>query len=148
MIVALLVAFIVVLIDQGVKYWITMTLPLYQVRSFIPGTLDLTHIRNHGASWGILQGEQFFFVSLTFAVLGYLFYRIYRYKFSSAWVYIGYGCLIGGAMGNLIDRLLNGYVVDMLALRWFEFPIFNVADMALTFGVGILILLTVREIEI
>ena len=148
MLIALLVAFIVVLIDQGVKYWITMSLPLYQVRTFIPGTLDLTHIRNQGASWGILQGEQFFFVSLTLAVLVYLVYRIYTHRFRSQWVYLGYGCLIGGAIGNLIDRLLNGYVVDMLAIRWFDFPIFNVADVALTLGVGVLILLTVKEIEI
>ena len=73
--------------------------------------------------------------------MAFFSYKICRRQASSTWVNLAYDCLVGGAVGNLLDRLLNGYVVDMLQLDFVSFPIFNLADTALTVGVLILLLM-------
>ena len=141
----MLVAFATVLgiliVDQGLKFWVLTHLALGQQMELVPGFLSLTHIQNRGASWGILPGAQGLFIGISFLAVAFFIYKIYKKHASSSWVNFAYGCLVGGALGNLIDRLVNGYVVDMLQLDFVSFPIFNLADTALTVGVLILLLM-------
>ena len=141
----MLVAFATVLgiliVDQGLKFWVLTHLALGQQMEIVPGFLSLTHIQNRGASWGILPGAQGLFIGISLLAVAFFSYKIYRRQASSTWINLAYACLVGGALGNLLDRLLNGYVVDMLQLDFVSFPIFNLADTALTVGVLILLLM-------
>ncbi|WP_456048885.1 signal peptidase II [Abiotrophia defectiva] len=141
----MLVAFATVLgiliVDQGLKFWVLTHLALGQQMELVPGFLSLTHIQNRGASWGILPGAQGLFIGISLLAVAFFSYKIYRRQASSNWVNLAYACLVGWAVGNLLDRLLNGYVVDMLQLDFISFPIFNLADTALTVGVLILLLM-------
>lgn len=142
MFIGLLIAFFVIILDQIVKFWVIQTLPLHESRDFIPGLLDFFHLRNEGASWGILSGQQMLFILLTVGMLIYLFYQLKHTSSYQKLSQIAYGLLIGGAIGNLIDRIRLGYVVDMFRFLWIDFPIFNVADIALTLGL-VIILVTI-----
>lgn len=140
MAIAYLVALLMVLIDQIIKKWTTSSLQLHESRSGIDGLFDFYYIRNEGAGWGILQGRMWFFYVVTFVIIVYLIYLIYKHRQGSLFLNCTYGLLLGGAIGNLIDRIINGYVIDMFRLTFMNFPIFNVADMALSIGVVLLII--------
>lgn len=140
MAIAYLVALLMVLIDQIIKKWTTSSLQLHESRSGIDGLFDFYYIRNEGAGWGILQGRMWFFYVVTFVIIVYLIYLIYKHRQGSLFLKCTYGLLLGGAIGNLIDRIINGYVIDMFRLTFMNFPIFNVADMALSIGVILLII--------
>jgi len=103
----------------------------------IEGFLDITSHRNYGASWGMFQDRLVFFIIVTIIALGaFLFLaRDSDYK-SKPFYSIGIALLIGGTIGNFIDRIRLGYVIDFIDTMIFtyDFPIFNVADMALTVG--------------
>lgn len=140
MAIAYLVALLMVLIDQIIKKWTTSSLQLHESRIGIDGLFDFYYIRNEGAGWGILQGRMWFFYVVTFVIIVYLIYLIYKHRQGSLFLKCTYGLLLGGAIGNLIDRIINGYVIDMFRLTFMNFPIFNVADMALSIGVVLLII--------
>jgi signal peptidase II len=147
----LLLAFIVpvvIVLDQFTKYLVVQKFRLGETIPIISGFFNLTYIRNTGAAFGILaQAEPAFripfFVIVPVVALGaiaYIFKKIAPkdLKLSSA-----LSLVIGGAIGNLIDRLQLGYVVDFLDFHWsyqYHFPAFNVADSAICVGVGILML--------
>lgn len=135
MILAFIVTFCVVILDQSVKNWIVNSLELHHSMSGVPQLFDFFHIRNEGASWGIFAGQRGVFIMLTLVVCGYIVYTIVTHRKERAFFYVAYGLLLGGAIGNLIDRIRLGYVIDMFRLQFMEFPIFNVADIALTLGV-------------
>lgn len=121
--------------DQLLKYWTVSHLALGQVKPLVPHFMSLTYLQNNGAAWNILAGRQAFFLILTplvMAILAYLLYRAPRKQYFYAF---GLTLMLAGALGNFIDRLCLGYVVDMLQLTWFNFPIFNLADTALTIGI-------------
>lgn len=137
---AFIVAFLVTIIDQFVKKWTTNSLQLHESRDGIQGVFDFYYIRNEGAGWGILQGQMWFFYIVTLIILAYLVYIIYKHRQSNVLQKVTYGLLLGGALGNFIDRILLGYVVDMFRLLFINFPIFNIADMALSLGIFLLII--------
>ena len=137
---AYIVAFLITVFDQFVKKWTTNTLQLHESKPGINGLFDFYYIRNEGAGWGILQGQMWFFYVVTLIIISYLFYLIYKHRQSNVWVKITYGLVLGGAIGNFIDRIFFGYVVDMFRLSFINFPIFNVADSALSVGIILLII--------
>ena len=145
MLVALVTIVGLIIADQGLKFWVVSNLALRSQIKLIPGFFSLTHVQNRGASWGILPGAQGLFIAITVLAVTFFSYKIYKKHASSSWVNFAYGCLVGGALGNLIDRLVNGYVVDMLQTDFISFPIFNLADSALTIGVIILLLLAKEQ---
>ncbi|MBS4455954.1 signal peptidase II [Tuanshanicoccus lijuaniae] len=147
MIIGLCVAFFIIMIDQLVKYWTINHIGLHQSLPGIPNVFDFFYIQNTGASWGIFSGQFKLFFIITLLVVGYLLYLLYKTTSKQKLSRIAYGLLIGGALGNFIDRLLNGYVIDMFRLLFINFPIFNVADIALTVGVLMLILLLILDKE-
>ena len=132
--------------DQLVKHWVSATVALNSSQPMVPNLLAITNLRNDGAAWSILEGQQWFFTVVTLialAVLAYLFYR-WRRQPRLLWPLT---LILAGAIGNFIDRLQNGYVVDMFELLFINFPVFNVADLCLTVGVLWLVVIFIREEE-
>ena len=135
----LFVAFIVAA-DQITKYLTVACIPLYENISFLPGLLDLTYVQNTGAAFSSFEGQQWLFV-LIFAVFTGLIVYEYR-KQSMGFTPFERWCIAaiyGGGLGNMIDRIRMGYVVDMIETTFMDFPVFNVADCFITCGCVLLI---------
>ena len=141
---ALLVAGGIIALDQWTKGLVRQTF-LYegQGRTLIPGLLNLCYVRNTGAAWGVLAGQQFFLVLFSLVAVGYLLWRRHAVfgHLSLRWLVLG--LLMGGILGNLIDRVWLRYVVDFIDFHYKQhhFPAFNVADSSICIGVGLFILL-------
>ena len=142
--IAYIVGLALLVADQVFKLFINQTIPLGEVRSLIPSVLSLTNLRNDGAAWSILAGNQTLFILITILallVLGYLLITQRNY----VWYRWGLSLMISGTLGNFIDRIRLKYVVDMFQVEWFNFPIFKIADSCLTIGVFILMIAIIRD---
>ncbi|MFD1672235.1 signal peptidase II [Agrilactobacillus yilanensis] len=134
----LAIAGVAVLLDQLVKHWIVANLVVGQTQALMPKLMDLLYVRNYGAAWSILQGKTWFFYIVTTIATIVILYLLIRKKEVHPLFKISLSLLLGGALGNLIDRIHLGYVVDMFQLKFINFPIFNVADTFVTIGVILL----------
>ncbi|MDR2975802.1 MAG: signal peptidase II [Streptococcaceae bacterium] len=137
-ILSLILIILGIIADQLVKHWTVSNIPLGTVKKFIPGFMSLTHLTNSGAAWSMLQGQQWIFNILTpIAMLVALYFL---WKKNEQIVYnIGLSLIISGALGNWIDRIRQGFVVDMFQTDFMNFAIFNVADSLLSVGFVVLI---------
>ncbi|MCF8052490.1 MAG: signal peptidase II [Desulfobacterales bacterium] len=140
------IAAFVILLDQFSKLVVLNTIPLYDSIPVVPGFFHLTHIQNPGGAFGFLarQGALvrnivFLFVSVVALCLIFIFYR--NTPSTHRWLGAGFALIFGGAVGNLIDRVRFGRVVDFLDvfIGEYHWPAFNVADSAVTIGIGIFI---------
>ncbi len=103
----------------------------------IPNVLSFISVHNYGASFGVLDGARWFFIVLAilFVIGMVLFDFLYKKNFrANGWYRVGFALILGGIIGNLVDRIAFGYVRDFISLDFIDFPVFNIADMALTFG--------------
>ncbi|MCT1175718.1 signal peptidase II [Pediococcus pentosaceus] len=139
-----IVGLLLLVIDQLVKSAVSNQIALGTVKSFIPGVLSLTNLRNDGAAWSILSGNQIFFYLITVVALVVLIYLLVTQRQHLLYQW-GLTLMITGTLGNCIDRIRLKYVVDMFQIDFFNFPIFNIADMCLTFGVIILFIAIIRD---
>lgn len=139
-----MVSLLLLVIDQLVKSAVSNQIALGTVKSFIPGVLSLTNLRNDGAAWSILSGNQIFFYLITVVALVVLIYLLVTQRQHLLYQW-GLTLMITGTLGNFIDRIRLKYVVDMFQIDFFNFPIFNIADMCLTFGVIILFIAIIRD---
>lgn len=135
-----LLAAVLIAIDQLVKWETVQNFALYEGRDVIPGVFSLYYIQNQGAAWGIFQGRMGFFFIITVLVVGYMIYTFHKVPLKSRLAGISFSLILAGALGNFIDRMRLGYVVDMFRLDFINFPIFNVADVCLTVGVLVMII--------
>ena len=142
-----LAAVILILLDQLSKQWIVNHIPLNAIRKCVPGIFSLTYLRNYGAAFSILQNQQWFFTVITLAVVGAACSYFIKNINGNFWFLFGLLLIISGGIGNFIDRLRLGYVVDMVHLDFMNFAIFNVADSYLTVGVVILFIALWKEEE-
>ena len=126
-------AALVVLLDQFIKHWIVLTLPLHENTGLIPGILGLTHIENSGAAFSILADQRWLLAGIAFAAALILIFILLRYN-EGFWGTLGLASVLGGTVGNLIDRVFHGYVVDMFVPEFINFAVFNVADIFITLG--------------
>ena len=128
--------------DQWLKYWTLQNLAGAPAIDLIPGIFRLTYVENRGAAFGILQGGTVLLAIvsvLAVALLLYFYKNIPAEK--GVWTMrLSYILVIAGAIGNMIDRIFCGYVVDMLEFYWFSFPVFNLEDCFIVVG-GIAFLL-------
>ncbi|MGY1576582.1 signal peptidase II [Pediococcus pentosaceus] len=139
-----IVGLLLLVIDQLVKSAVSNQIALGTVKSFIPGVLSLTNLRNDGAAWSILSGNQIFFYLITVVALVVLIYLLVTQRQHLLYQW-GLTLMITGTLGNFIDRIRLKYVVDMFQIDFFNFPIFNIADMCLTFGVIVLFIAIIRD---
>lgn len=138
---ALALVIIIIVLDQVTKFVVEWAIPFQGAATskypIISGFLYLTHHRNAGAAWGVFSGQLTFFVVITVLALGVFVYLAKDLNFRRHFFYaIGLTLLTGGAIGNFIDRIRQGFVVDFIDVYIFSynFPVFNVADIALTIG--------------
>ena len=127
--------------DQITKYLVVQNIPLYGEVAVIPGLFHLTYTQNTGAAFSMLRGAQWFFalifLLLTVAVVWDMVKKTMPFTRLERWLIV---CIYAGGLGNMIDRLRLGYVVDMIELEFMQFAIFNVADCFITCGCILLML--------
>ncbi len=125
------------LIDQLLKIIIDMKLKLNQRISIIPNFFSIYYVRNTGAAFSILKDQRYLFIGIAFITFFLLQRYISKTKITKKLEIISLGLLMGGLVGNLIDRLLYGYVIDYLSFNFFgySFPIFNIADIGIVIGI-------------
>ncbi|NTV90254.1 MAG: signal peptidase II [Clostridiales bacterium] len=130
----IIIAALVIAIDQGSKYLISVKIPYGEMIPVLGDFFQLTYHHNQGAAWGILQNARYFFVTLTIIVVAVMIYILF--KTDSKFLKLSLSFLIGGAVGNLIDRIIRGGVTDFLNffIGSYNFPTFNAADMSIVFG--------------
>jgi signal peptidase II len=138
---------VVVLLDQITKFALRQTVGLYEIVPVVPGLLNLTHVRNTGAAFGLFDATDFAYKPLIMTLVGLIallaiaFYAA-RLGPDERLARLGLALILGGAVGNLIDRATAGYVLDFIDFYWagWHFWAFNVADAAITIGAAFMIL--------
>lgn len=150
----LLIVFLVVIaLDQSTKFMIQQTLPLHKKVEILPGFFNLIHVRNTGGAFGIFGGERgplgsVLFLAASLMAVGILMILFLRVKEHERALAFSLALLLGGAFGNLIDRVNYGEVVDFLDfhISSYHWPAFNVADSAISIGIGLMALeLLIKE---
>ena len=146
------IAVAVAIVDQLTKLWIMTTFALHEQQNIIPGVFNLVYVTNTGAAFGFLAGSknllrQSFFVAVAIIALIVIVFAYGHLKRQGRIFVYALGLIAGGAVGNLIDRLRFGSVVDFLDfyLGSYHWPAFNVADSAITVGVALFLLGTLLQ---
>lgn len=142
-----ILAALLVVVDQVVKFLVRANIPLYTRLDFIPG-FDLTYIQNTGAAFSILSSHTWILAALSGVVSVILAVMLAKNYFPEKLAKFSLALLLGGAIGNFIDRALLGFVTDMFATTFMNFPVFNVADMGVVVGGFLLcfyVLLTMKD---
>ena len=135
-----------IILDQITKLIVVNTFNVNESKVIINNFFKFYYIKNTGASFGIFSNQNIFLIILTILILGYIIYDTYKSNKSSLKL-LSTSLILGGAFGNLIDRVFRKYVVDFISFTLFgrEMAIFNVADMLISFGVVIYILIIFKE---
>ncbi|MBI4353844.1 MAG: signal peptidase II [Candidatus Omnitrophica bacterium] len=128
-----LIAALIVTVDQLSKWAIRTTFLPQQSLPILPGIVHLTYARNTGAAFSLFQGHVIPLVLISVVVAGWMVWELLRRPHTNRHTPVALGLILGGAVGNLIDRLRFGYVEDFIDVR--VWPVFNVADSAITIGV-------------
>ena len=139
----LIIVFFVICIDQVSKLLITRSLYLTENVVLIKDFLNITFYANTGAAFGILQSGRIFLICSSFLFLAYLIFEL-RKNINNNLMSLFLTFVISGLLGNLIDRIFRGYVVDFISFRIFN-PIFNVSDIFISVGCALIILLMLKE---
>lgn len=137
----------IVILDQITKLWVQDHLVLFTTHPVIPGFFNLVHVLNRGAAFGFLnrsdiEWQTYFFFAATALAVMIIFHLLRMARDDDKLLIIGLACILGGALGNLIDRIKTGEVVDFLDFYWrgYHWPAFNVADIAIFLGsLGLLV---------
>ncbi len=138
---------IVIAADQITKKWIAATVVRYEKIEVISGFLNITHVKNPGAAFGLGSNSEWaylrpFFIAVSMIAFAIVIYFFLRNKDNSPMLNTGLSLMGGGAIGNLIDRIKYGEVIDFIDVHWSDlhWPTFNVADSAITVGVTLLMI--------
>ena len=124
---------LLIILDQLVKWAVVSNIKLGEVKGFIPSIMSLTYLQNTGAAFSILENQQWLFTIITLLVIGGAIWYLIKNIKGSFWLISGLTLIIAGGLGNFIDRLRQGFVVDMFQVDFINFAVFNVADTYLTF---------------
>lgn len=136
----LLIPVLVIGLDQLVKYWAATDLQAIGSIPLWKGVFHLTYCENTGAAFSMFTGQRWLLLAVTVVFLGVLLWAQHHNWMQNAFGRMSLRFVIGGAIGNMIDRFVLGYVVDMFDFCLIDFPVFNVADIFLCVGVGMMTL--------
>jgi signal peptidase II len=149
---SLIIGGLVLLLDQITKILVDKTMSLYHTIEIIPNFFALTYLRNTGAAFGFLAGDQSvyrvgFFLLVSSIAVGCIFYLLKTARPEKKILLVSLSLILGGAIGNMVDRLRLGEVIDFILVHYYNlyWPAFNVADSAITIGVGLLIFQMIRQ---
>ena len=131
-------ALITIAADQLTKVIVRSSLQLDEAVPVIPGVFEIAYVRNMGAAFGMLPGRRVLFIGVAVLMLGAVAVYWWRARPTSWPVVVALGLVVGGAIGNVIDRVFIGRVTDLLAFSFFS-PVFNIADAAIWVGVAALV---------
>lgn len=137
--VAIIIGIVLAVVDQIIKYFVSLYLQPIGSVSVIDNLFKLTYVENKGVAFGMFSDMRWLFVALTSVLLFFIIFYMFKKRPSGKMFYIASGLIIGGGIGNLIDRLLYGYVIDYLSLSFFS-PVCNFADYCITIGTALLII--------
>lgn len=142
------IASVVVIIDQIVKLVVKNTMDLYQIIIVIPNFFNFTYIKNTGAAFSFMKDKLSLLIIIGAICLGSLIYYIHKENNFNSLTIISIGIILGGVIGNFIDRIFCHGVIDYLSFKIFgyNFPIFNIADIGITVGI-ILFIIEVLFVE-
>ena len=143
----ILIVAAVMLADQLSKQFIMRTMEIGQSITVISNFLYVTYVRNPGAAFGMLPYQTAFFVVITVLVGAFIIYYYRLLGEDHKWLRLGLSLQLGGALGNLVDRLSEGYVVDFINFTIWP-PVFNIADSAIVIGIGIFLIAFWRNPEL
>ena len=136
----------IILIDQFTKYIILKNYNTFANKNFILFKLDF--VKNYGAAFNIFHGSRIFLsiISIIFSII--LIYLILRINSSNYYELYSYSLILGGTVGNGIDRIINGFVIDFINLNIINFPVFNIADISINVGFIVLLIRTFKKQKI
>lgn len=154
----IIIPLLVIIVDQLTKLIVNFNMELYSSVRVIPGILDFTYIRNDGAAWGMLDDKRWVFLLLSTVAIAVIIFVLARYRDSHIMMRIPLALILGGGIGNMIDRclytesfldgtsklfgegyrLFDGVVIDFIEATFIDFPVFNIADCAVTVGTALL----------
>jgi signal peptidase II len=138
-----LAAVSVLVLDQFTKHVIATGFEPGESRIAIPHVLWWTFVQNHRGAFGLFGSQAWLLVAMAIAVLGVFWFAFREAAANSALVRVAFGAIVGGAIGNIVDRFHYGFVVDFIDLHWW--PVFNVADSCITVGVALLVLSSLAQ---
>ena len=137
---------IFLIIDIISKLVVSSLMNVYDSIVIIKNFFCITYVRNTGAAWSIFEGRVLGIIVVSLIIISFIVYYISKQKVKSKLEKIGYSLILGGSLGNLLDRVIYGYVIDFLDFNIFgyDYPIFNLADSFIFVGVMLLIIYTWR----
>ncbi len=133
-------------LDQLTKWLAVEFLSHIITCPLIEGVLHLTYVENEGAAFGMLADKPWIFITVSSVTIAVLAFLLYAGRFSNLLYSVSISLIISGGIGNMIDRLANGYVVDFVDFRLINFAVFNTADIFVCVGAGLLILALILDI--
>ncbi|MFW5731137.1 MAG: signal peptidase II [Desulfonatronovibrionaceae bacterium] len=145
--IAMVLSLCILVLDQALKLWVQKTIPLWDSVPVIPGLLNLVHVLNKGAAFGFLADldgnmQTYFFIGVTGLAIVLIFHLLKTVDRHDPYLFSALGLILGGALGNLVDRIRLGMVIDFLDfyVGSHHWPAFNVADMAISTGAILLLI--------
>ena len=143
------ISFICILIDQIIKFIITINLNFTESINIIKNFFRITYLQNNGAAFSILSGNRIFLILITLFSLILIYFILIKNKKINNIESICYGSLIGGIIGNLIDRIRLGYVIDYLDFNFgnYQYPVFNFADILIVVSAITLLIISLKEVK-
>lgn len=142
-----IISLILIIVDQFIKAVVSYKMHLYETFPLFKGILDINLVHNTGAAFSFLQGGRILFIIIAILVVLLLSIYIHNSEYVDGKKIIVYSLLLGGIVGNLIDRIIHGYVIDYISFTIvnYKFPVFNFADSCIVIAVIIAIIITIRE---
>jgi signal peptidase II len=123
-----------IILDQLTKWIVVNSMTLHESIVLIEKIFSFTYVHNYGAAWGMFSNHRWIFIVTTSIAIIVMPIILYRYRKVHFLFNLSLSLFIGGAVGNMIDRIFVGYVVDFLEFTFIDFPVFNVADICVVFG--------------
>ena len=145
-----IITVVIFILDRLTKNWAATSLMGTDGIIVIKDFFDFSYLENTGAAFGMLQGKLIFLTIIPLIVIGYLGFKYYKIKNKNILLKISAAMLSAGALGNLYDRFVYGYVVDFISVHYkniYYFPTFNIADISITIGTFLMIIYVLKYVE-